>query len=186
MLSQGTAEPRTFSDHWPVTYVKVTAQETSWKNQNNSILKGWRPKTESDESEFVRMIVEGLEDAEDLTGEVSIEDITKNMPMAAKAIEFESAGGRNRLVKRTPEHLGAEKNLRGKEGEELQIAKQNCLSKEGSTRPEEYCRRHRRSDANRTSVTRCTVEEEQEQRATEKNVRRGWKATRGRSTRMTR
>ena len=43
-------------------------------------------------------------------GDISIEDITKNLPNAAKAIEFESTGGGNRLIKKTKEHLEAEEN----------------------------------------------------------------------------
>ena len=65
-----------------------------------------------------------LEDAEDLMGDISIEDIVKNLPRAARAPEFESSGGEgNKLVKKTEEHLEAEKNLRGKDGDELKTAK---------------------------------------------------------------
>ena len=64
------------------------------------------------------MIVESLEEAEDVMGDISIEDITKKLPMAARAVEFESTGGRNRLIKKTRDHLEAEKSLTGKEGEE--------------------------------------------------------------------
>ena len=71
------------------------------------------------------MIVGSLEDAEDPMGDTSIEDITKNLPNAAKAIEFETTGGGNRLSKKTKEHLEAEKNLRGKDGDELKMAKQS-------------------------------------------------------------
>ena len=69
------------------------------------------------------MIVESLEDAEDPMGDISIEAITKNLPNAAKAIECESTRGGNRLIKKTKEHLEAEKNLRGKDGDELKMAK---------------------------------------------------------------
>ena len=55
------------------------------------------------------MIVESLEDAEDVMGEISIDDITKNTPKAAGAVEFESSGGGNKLVKKTKERLEAEK-----------------------------------------------------------------------------
>ena len=68
------------TDHWPVmTYVRLPQKE-GWRYQNNSILKGWRPKTESDESGFGRMIVGSLEDCEDLMGDISIEDITETLP----------------------------------------------------------------------------------------------------------
>ena len=53
---------------------------------------------------------------------VKLEDITKKLPSAARAVEFEPTGGGNKLVKKTKEHLEAEKNLRGKDGEELKIA----------------------------------------------------------------
>ena len=69
------------------------------------------------------MIVGSQEDAEDLMGDISIEDITKNLPRAARAVEFESTGGGNKLVKKTEEHLEAEKNLQGKDGDELRMAK---------------------------------------------------------------
>ena len=59
-------------------------------------------------------IVEKQEAAEDVMGEISIEDITKCIPNAARVVEFEKAGGRNQLVKKTVEHLEAERNLRGR------------------------------------------------------------------------
>ena len=34
------------------------------------------------------MKVESLKDAEDLMGDISIEDVTKNLPKAASAVEF--------------------------------------------------------------------------------------------------
>ena len=71
------------------------------------------------------MIVGSLEGAEDPMGDISIEDITKNLPNAAKAIEFESTGGGNRWIKKTKEHLEAEKILRGKDGDELKMAKES-------------------------------------------------------------
>ena len=52
--------------------------------------------TESDACGFGRVIVGSLEAAEDVMGEVSIEDITECIPKAARAVDFESAGGRNR------------------------------------------------------------------------------------------
>ena len=70
------------------------------------------------------MLVAGLEDAEDLMGDISIEDMVKNLPRAARAIEFESSrGGGAKMVKKTKEHLDAEKNLRGKDDDELKMAK---------------------------------------------------------------
>ena len=63
-----------------------------------------------------------LEDAQDLMGEISIEDKTKNLPKAARAIEFESTGGRNKLTKKTKGHVEAQRNLRRKDGDELKLA----------------------------------------------------------------
>ena len=68
------------------------------------------------------MIVGSLEGAADLMGDINIEDVTKNLRNAARAVEFESSGGRNKLVKRTIEHLEAERTLRGKDGNELKMS----------------------------------------------------------------
>ena len=64
--------------------------------------------------------MESLEAAEDLTGEVGV--------------EFESVWRRNRLAKKTTEHLEAEKNLRGRIGEELKMAKRNLAKGEYGSR----------------------------------------------------
>ena len=106
-----------------MTSVRLAEKKEGWRYDGNSALKGWKPKTESDETGFGRTIVGSLEDAEDLMGDISIEDITKNLPSAAGAVEFESTGGSNKLVKKTKEHLEAENHLRGKDGEELKVAK---------------------------------------------------------------
>ena len=58
-------------------------------------------------------------------GDISIEDITKHSPLVARALEFESSGGRNRLVEQI--QAQAEKNLRGKDGEELKISKKRIV-----------------------------------------------------------
>ena len=63
-------------------------------------LKGWRPNAISDESGFGRVIVAKLEHAEDAMGEISNEDITIFIPDAARSVEFETTGGRGRLIKR--------------------------------------------------------------------------------------
>ena len=90
------------SDHWPViTNVRTPCKKESWIQINHSFLKGWRPKTESDEAGFCRSLVESLEDAENILGDVSIEDISKNLPKAARAVEFESVRGRNKAVRET-------------------------------------------------------------------------------------
>ena len=106
-----------------MTYVRLPQKKDSWRYENNSALKGWKPKTEGDETGFGRMIVGSLEDAEDLMENISIEDVTKNLPRAARAVEVESTAGGNKLVKKTKEHLEAEKNLQGKTGDELKMAK---------------------------------------------------------------
>ena len=77
----------------------------------------------SDEDGFGRMILKELEENQDIMGEISIEDITNCIPSAARALEFETNGGRDQLVKKTKEHLEAEKSLGGKLGEELKEAK---------------------------------------------------------------
>ena len=76
--------------------------------------------------------MESLEDAEDMMGHLSIEDITKKLQMAARAFGFESTGGRNSMVRKTREHLEAEMNLKGTEGDKLKIAKRK-LSKQRRT-----------------------------------------------------
>ena len=63
--------------------------------------------------------MESLEDVEDVMGGISIEDITNNLPNAARAVEFESTEGGNELVKKTKE----QPNLQGKIGEYLKEAK---------------------------------------------------------------
>ena len=68
-------------------------------------------------------MVEKLEAAEDGIGEISIEDTTKCIPDAARTVEFETVGGRNQLVKKSKEHIEAEKILRVKIGKELTAAK---------------------------------------------------------------
>ena len=55
--------------------------------------------------------------------ELSIEDIAKELPKSARSIEFESARGGNKAVRKTLEHLEVDKNLRGIEGEELKAAR---------------------------------------------------------------
>ena len=91
-------------------------------------MEGWQ-KAESEECGFGRVIVESLEVAEDVMGEVGVEDITECVPKAARAVEFEAAGKRNRLVKKTTEHLEAEKNLSRRTGEELKMAKSNLAKR---------------------------------------------------------
>ena len=83
------------------------------------------------------MIVENLEDAEDVMEEISIEDITKNMPRLAKAVEFDSAGGGCKLVKKTKERLEAKKRLRGNDGEELKVAKRDFAKQKEEVKSQE-------------------------------------------------
>ena len=85
------------TDHWPMlTFVTLSEKKEMWQHNSNSVLKGWRPRTESDESGFGSLIVESFPAAEDVMGEVSIEDITECTPKASRTVEFESAGGRNK------------------------------------------------------------------------------------------
>ena len=87
-------------DHWPVvTYVRLPCKKESWKHHNDSILKGWRPKTENDEAGFGRLIVESLEDAQDLLGEVSIEDITKKLTLNQQEEETRWSERRQNILK---------------------------------------------------------------------------------------
>ena len=44
----------------------------SWKYKSNSILKGWRLKTESDDAGFGTMSVDSLEDADDAMALMSL------------------------------------------------------------------------------------------------------------------
>ena len=116
------------TDHWPVmTYVRLPHKKEGWRYQNNSILKGWRPKTESDESGFGRMIVRSLEDAQDLMGGISIEDITKTLRKAARAIEFESTGGGHKLAKKTREQEKPCKRCRRSRTNKLSVM--HCILK---------------------------------------------------------
>ena len=59
------------------------------------------------------MVVGSLEDATDLMGDVSIEGIPQELSKTASANEFESSGKGTRIVKKSKEHIEAERNLRG-------------------------------------------------------------------------
>ena len=62
------------------------------KHSGNSNLKGWRPKTVSEESGFGKVIVENLEAAEDATREFKHRRHQKNLiTKAAIALEVESS-----------------------------------------------------------------------------------------------
>ena len=70
------------------------------------------------------MLVAGLRDAEDLMDDISIEDMVKNLLRSARAIELESSrGGEAKMMKKTKERLDVEKNSRGKDGDELKMAR---------------------------------------------------------------
>ena len=82
---QGIEELKNFKDHWPlVNYVRLPQKKETRKHKSFSILKRWRPKIESDATGFGRMIVESFEDASDLMGDVSIEDITEELFKAVR------------------------------------------------------------------------------------------------------
>ena len=89
-------------------------------------------------------------------GDIGIEDLSNNLQGATRAVEFESTGGGSKLVRKTNEHLEAEKNLQGKSGDELNMAKRE-LTKQRSTEPEESCKRCRKSKTNKLSVNRAFV-----------------------------
>ena len=57
-----------------------------------------------------------MEAAEDAVGEISIEDLTTINPDAARAINFKRTAVRCQLIKKTKEHIEAEKHLLGKRG----------------------------------------------------------------------
>ena len=129
------------------------------------------------------MLVGGLEDAEDLMGNINIEDIAENLPMAARAIEFESSGGeRAKMVKKTKEHLDAEKNLRGKDGEELKMAKRELTKQRRRYR----ARRIMQEVQKVKNKQSACLEKKKAKRVTGKIGRRSWQDTRGISIRMRR
>ena len=84
-----------------------------------------------------------LEDAEDMMGDITIEDIKKKLPMAARAVEFGSTGGRNRLLKRYKHIWKRRGPCEGKMAKNSKLPKERCPSKEGSTKPEESFERYR-------------------------------------------
>ena len=63
-------------------------------------------------------LMTALDDAEDLMGDINIEDNVENLSIAATI-----KGGGAKRVKKTKEHLEAEKNLRGKGADALTKAK---------------------------------------------------------------
>ena len=89
--------------------MRFSEKTEGWRYEGNSALKGWKPKTESDgtgvwENDCCGKLGRcGRRDQP----ESSIEDTTKYIPKAAGAAEFESAGGGNKLVKKTKERLGS-------------------------------------------------------------------------------
>ena len=127
------------------------------------------------------MIVGSLEDAEDLMGDVNIEDKTKNLPKAARAIEFESTRGGNKLAKKSREHIEAEKNLREQNGDDLMMPKESWPNKKEGIEPEESCKRWPGSRTNKMSVKHWIVNKKERLRVTDKNGKRNWKDTRGKS-----
>ena len=82
--------------------------------EKGEVAAQWEFKLEGVETENNRTTVEA---AEDVMGEISIEDITTCIPNAARAVEFETTRG---IInwKMKAEHLEAEKNLRRRMGGE--------------------------------------------------------------------
>ena len=79
----------------------------------------------SDEVESALANICRLETLEDTVGEISFEDITTMIPLAARVVNFERTGVRSQLAKKTKEHIEAEKNSRGKEGQEMKAARRS-------------------------------------------------------------
>ena len=171
-----------------MTYVMLPEKEERWRYEGNAALIEWKPSTESDETGFRKMIVENLEDAEDVMGEISIEDITKNMPRLAKAVKFDSAGGGCELLKKMKERLEAKKRLRGKDGElkvaKRDFAKQRTPRKGGRKEPGESFKRCRKWRTSMLAFKHFLVKMKEKQQVTVKNGRRRSKDTRGTSIRM--
>ena len=94
--------------------------------------------------------------------------ISRGLPEQLNLTRLEEEG--NKLVKKTKGHLEAEKNLRGKDGDELKMAKRE-LNKGENTEPEESCKRCRRSRTSKLLVVHFTVKKG-EQHMTGKNGRR--------------
>ena len=118
-------------------------------------------------------------------GEISIEDITKNSPSAARAVEFESIGGGNKLVKKTRGHLEAEKNLRGKNCDELMMARREL------TKQRRYSARRTMQEMPKVKNKQAACQaldsgKEGETTSDKQNGRRSWKDFRRTSIRMMR
>ena len=93
-------------------------------------------------------------------GDINIEDIAKNLPRGSRAVEFESSGGGgNKLVKKTKEHLEAEKNLRGKDGDELKMAKRELTKQRRRYRARRIMQEMQKG-TNKLLVMHCTVKKE--------------------------
>ena len=101
------------------------------------------PKTMSDEAGFGLVIMSKLEEAENAVGQISIEDITRCIPEAARSINFETTGGRNQLVKKTREHLEGEKKNIKKKGDDLKKARRKL------------CKQRRKYKARKDIQWRC-------------------------------
>ena len=124
--------------------------------------------------------------AEDVMGEISIDDITKNIPKAAGEVEFDSAGRGNKPVKKTKEHLEAEKKLRGKAGEELNVSKRELAKPRRKYRAIRIIQEMQKVKNKHAGCQALYFEKKEEQQVTGNSGRRSWKDTRGTSIRMRR
>ena len=173
------------TDHWPVTtYVRLPEKKQGWRYEGNSASKEWKSKTESDDTGFGRLIVGSSEEDEDLMGDISIEDITKKLPSAARAIEFwinwskEKVGKEDERASWRREEF-VSKRWRGTEGYRTRI---------GQAEKEELSQKNHSRDAEGEEQADCLSalqsEKEKKQRVIGKNEKVSWKDTRGTSIRM--
>ena len=133
------------------------------------------------------MLVGSLDDAEDLMGDIRIKDIAKNLPRAARAIEFESSrGGGNKLVKKTKEHLEAERKVRGKDGDALQMTERELTKQRRRYRARRIMQEVQKVKNKQAACHTLYCEKGGGKQMTGKNGRRSWKDTRGTSIRMRR
>ena len=175
---------RNLTNHWPVgTYVRLPQKEM-WMYKSFSVLKGWRPKTESDETGFGRMILESLEDASDLMDDVSIEDNSQELSNAVSAIKFDYQE-KEAALWRIPDNTFRQKGTwEEKVRRNWCWPKESWHSKKEFIGPEESHRKCRESRITNSSVMRFNVQKMVWHRETGNNGRSNWKDIRGRNIRM--
>ena len=115
---------------------------------------------------------------------LSIEDITKTLLQAARAIDFDSTE-EYKLTKKDKEHIEAEANLRVKDGDELKFAKKELTKQGRRYKARRVIQEIQKVKKQFLSVKPCIVKKE-EQRVIGTNGRRSWVDIRGSSIRMRR